>query len=174
MGSEYFIYPLQCPKCSSPFLVEQELDVDRETLKDFWDSPQKIYPSTLFHINPIIPEELQRALLECIQCYKANAHTATAIMCRRTIEAFCKIKGIEEKNLDKSIRRLKDEGFINDQLYEWANELRLIGNQTAHNIHTEFSIIDSKDILDFTIAILDFTYSFKDKFDKFKARNKSK
>ncbi len=87
-----------------------------------------------------------------------------------------KLQNLKVKTLTlaKSIRRLKDEGVINEQLFEWANQLRLVGNEAAHNINSEFSGIDAKDILDFTIAILDFTYSFKDKFDKFKERvNKS-
>ncbi len=158
----------KCPQCLSPILAEQDLDFRQD--KTEWGKVKKIYPNDLFHINPVIPEQLQKALLECIRCYKADANTATAIMCRRTLEGFCLIKGVEEKNLDRSIKKLKDEGFINDQLYEWANQLRLVGNEAAHNIDTNFSSIDAKDILDFTIAILDFTYSFKDKFDKFKSR----
>ena len=72
---------------------------------------------------------------------------------------------IEIKNLALSIKKLKDEGVINEQLFDWADELRLAGNKAAHNIDNNFDSLDAKDILDFTIAILDFTYSFKDKFD---------
>ncbi len=161
----------RCPSCSSPILLQQEYDYDGVDL--FWKFKAKLYPNPSFHINPVIPEQLQKALIESIQCYKSKANTATVIMCRRTIEGFCSLKGIQEVNLDKSIKRLRDEGYINEQLFEWANELRLSGNEAAHNIGSEFSLLDSKDILDFTIAILDFTYSFKDKFDKFKARRAS-
>jgi hypothetical protein len=160
----------KCPECSSPLLMQQDLDVDMHLNETDWGRLKKIYPNNLFHINPVIPEKLQNALKECIQCFKSDANTATAIMCRRTLEGFCSLKGVKEKNLEKSIKKLKDEGLINDQLYEWANQLRLAGNEAAHNIESNFSSIDAKDILDFTIAILDFTYSFKDKFDKFKAR----
>lgn len=159
----------RCSECSSPILIEQELLFVREETE--WGKTKKIYPSSQFHINPVIPEELQKSLTESIKCHKADAHTATAIMCRRTIEGFCQIKGVAENNLDKSIKKLKDDGLINEQLYEWANQLRLVGNEAAHNINSNFSAVDAKDILDFTIAILDFTYSFKDKFDKFKLRH---
>jgi hypothetical protein len=159
----------RCSQCSSPLLVKQEYEMTHEYDLE-WGKPEKIYPNNLFHINPIIPEQLQKALLECIQCFRGHAYTATTIMCRRTIEGFCLLKGIREKSLDKSIQKLKENGVINDQLFEWANQLRLAGNEAAHNIKSEFTDIDAKDVLDFTIAILDFTYSFKDKFDKFKAR----
>lgn len=161
----------KCPQCFSPFLIHQELDFKDDG--ECWDVPQKLFPNNVFHINPVIPDELRRILIEATICYKSKAYTATALMCRRTLEAFCIVKGVKEKNLDKSIKKLQEQGIINEQLFDWANELRLVGNQAAHNVSNKFSAIDSKDILDFTIAILDFTYSFKDKFDKFKKRNRN-
>jgi hypothetical protein len=161
----------KCSQCLSPILVEQRLTYAFDQSE--WSLPKKIYPGSQFHINPVIPEELQQSLAESIKCHMAEAHTATAIMCRRTIEGFCQIKGSNERTLDKSIKKLKEDGIINEQLYEWANQLRLVGNEAAHNISATFSAVDAKDILDFTIAILDFTYSFKDKFDKFKDRHKN-
>lgn len=169
-----FQYTLcKCPQCSSPILASQELDYIAGEVD--WGLPKKIYPNNQFHINPIIPEKLGKALIESIQCYKSNSYTATVIMCRRAIEVFCSIKGVKERDHDKSIKKLRDEGLINEQLYEWANQLRLVGNLAAHDVDSEFSNLDAKDMLDFTIAIFDFTFSFKDKFDKFKRRvNKSK
>lgn len=160
----------KCPQCTYPILIQQGYDYNYSNEEIDWGIPEKLYPSNLFHINPIIPDELKKGLTECIKCYKANAFTATAMMCRRTLEGFCLVKGIKERNLAIAIKKLKDQGIINEQLYEWANELRLAGNKAAHAINNEFEAIDAKDILDFTIAILDFTYSFKDKFDKFKTR----
>jgi len=161
----------KCPKCFSAILTEQVREY--ESANFYWGNPKKIYPNNVFHINPIIPLQLRNSLNEAINCHKSKANTATVIMCRRTLEGFCSLKGIQENNLDKSIKKLKEDSVINEQLFEWANHLRLVGNKAAHNIESEFSNLDSKDILDFTIAILDFTYSFKDKFDKFKARQNS-
>lgn len=159
----------KCPRCYTPLLIQQ-IRVYEYGIID-WSNPQLLYPTSEFHINPIIPEKLRESLTECIKCYRGKAYTATTIMCRRTVEGFCLLKGVNEKTLAKSIEKLKIDGIINEQLFEWANELRLIGNEAAHNIEIEFTTIDSRDILDFTIAILDFTYSFKDKFDKFQKRH---
>jgi hypothetical protein len=158
----------KCPKCDSPILFVQEREVDINSI--YWGSIKILYPQTDFHINPVIPDKLRETLVESVQCYKAKSYTATTIMCRRAIEGFCTIKGIKEKNLSLSIKKLKADGIINEQLFEWANELRLLGNEAAHNIEVVFSATDARDTLDFTIAILDFTYSFKDKFEKFKNR----
>lgn len=163
----------KCVQCGSPILLRQHLIWTGREETD-WGKTSKIFPQNQFHVNPEIPEALQTALLESIKCYKTEAFTATAIMCRRTIEGFCVLQNASEGNLDKSIKKLKDTGQINEQLFDWANQLRLVGNEAAHNINAVFSGLDAKDILDFTIAILDFTYSFKEKFEKFRHRHTSK
>jgi hypothetical protein len=158
----------KCIRCSGPLLVQQEMEVDYNTI--YWGNAKNLYPQTDFHINPIIPDKLREILVESIQCYRSKAYTATTIMCRRALEGFCILKDAKEKNLALSIKKLRTEGIINEQLFEWANELRLLGNEAAHNIEIVFSATDARDTLDFTIAIFDFTYSFKDKFEKFKNR----
>ena len=74
----------KCSQCAEPILVEQKYEFDHEE-EMYWGIPKRIYPGNLFHINPVIPEELKIGLTECIKCYKASAYTATAIMCRRTL-----------------------------------------------------------------------------------------
>ena len=161
---------LKCPKCNCPILTVQKYEYFANQFE--LGTPQQLYPTGDFHINPLIPEQLRKALQESVQCYRGGANTATVVMCRRVIEGFCLLKSIKEQNLAKSIEKLKKTGVINDQLFEWADELRLSGNEAAHNIETTFTSTDSRDILDFTIGILDFSYSFKQKFDDFKERRK--
>jgi hypothetical protein len=64
----------------------------------------------------------------------------------------------------------RDNDTITDQLFEWADALRLSGNEAAHDVQVTFSAEDARDLLDFTVAILDFTYSFRVKFEAFRAR----
>ena len=164
---------LKCPKCSFPILVEQSYEIESDNftgLRINLTEPRILYPSTEFHINPEIPSVLKLSLEECIRCLKSKSYTATVIMYRRVIEGFCEIQGIKSNNLSKAIIMLKDQKIINDQIFDWANELRLSGNDAAHNIDQIFKYLDAKDILDFTIAILDYTYSLKEKFEKFKER----
>ena len=65
---------------------------------------------------------------------------------------------------------MKAEGKIDERLYDWADMLRLVGNEAAHDIHVEVSKDDAGDILDFTNAIVDYIFSFNDKFLEFKNR----
>ena len=151
--------------------MAQNMEFDNFNYNSFsFSMPRQVYPLLNFHLNPEIPAELQEALLESIKCFRTNAYTATVIMCRRAIEGFCQLQGVSENNLQKAIQKLKENNIINDQIFEWANELRISGNEAAHKISSTFSNADAKDILDFTIAILDYSYSFQEKFKKFKQR----
>lgn len=169
--NKYSIF--KCPECAMPILTEQQTIFLNGYNEFGYTVPRVLYPIDNFHINPIIPEMLKNSLSESIKCFKSGAFSATVLTCRRTIEGFCHSKNINESNLQKSIEVLKNQKIINEQLYEWANHLRLIGNDAAHNVEVIFSEVDAKDSLDFTIAILDFTYSFKEKFENFKNRKGS-
>ena len=147
---------VKCPDCNEPILLKSGL---------------------VYEINQFvwaIPEKLRHALIECLKCYRISSFDATALMCRKVLEMFCVLKGVKIRgsNLKTAIHKLRENDIINEQLFAWAESLRDIGNKAAHDIDTNFTSQDAKDILDFTIAILDFTYSFKEKFEKFQLRNK--
>jgi hypothetical protein len=129
-----------------------------------------LYPTSSYSINQNIPESLRKALLEAINTYEAEVHTAAAIMCRRTLDGFCAENGATKRSLAANLEELRDKGVITDQLFEWATALRLSGNEAAHDVTVTFSAEDARDLLDFTVAILDFTYSFRVKFEAFRAR----
>lgn len=174
LDSEKYLFA-KCPNCSGPILMKSEMTFSQGLNEIEWNTPVRLYPSSNFHINPIIPDDLKKALSESVKCYESSLYTSTVIMCRRTLEGYCQIMGVSKKlPLVKALEKLKQNGRINPQLYEWATLLRDSGNEAAHNIKSDFSVEDAKDILDFTIAILDFSYSFKDKFDKFIARKNGK
>src|SRR4051812_18644501 len=71
---------LKCPKCEKPTLLQQLREIDYSGV--YWANLSILYPQVDFHINPVIPHELRKSLIESIQCYKAKSNTATAIMCR--------------------------------------------------------------------------------------------
>lgn len=160
---------MRCPKCYGPILTKCTLVYEFNAFD--WGVPVKIYPEMKFHVNPSIPRELRDALIESIRCYEASLYTPTVIMCRRTLEGFCQVMGIpKNQNLQNALKTLKEKEIINAQLFEWATLLRDTGNQAAHNMESTFTQSDAKDLLDFTIAILDFCYSFKDKYSNFLKR----
>ncbi|WP_425519493.1 DUF4145 domain-containing protein [Xanthomonas arboricola] len=160
---------LSCTQCSSPILIRQT-NIGNVAEGDRWDTPYLVFPSIDLRINPNAPRNIQAAFEEACACYRAQAYTASAIMCRKTLEGICAEHGVAERNLAGSLRTMRDQGQIDDRLYEWSDSLRVAGNDAAHGVGLNIAQPDAKDILEFTNAILDYLFSYRDRFDKFKAR----
>lgn len=155
---------LKCPKCHQPFLTDED---------DFFGI-SCLFPQPDSRINPNLPEPLKAAYGEATACFKSKAYTATAIMCRKTLEGICVEHGASGRNLVSSLKELKDKGIIENRLYEWADALRISGNEAAHDVSITISAEDARDILEFTNALLEYVFTFRDKFEEFKNRRGSK
>jgi Domain of unknown function (DUF4145) len=137
---------------------------------DIWDTPFLLFPSSDLRVNPNAPRQIQVAFEEACGCYRTRAFTASAIMCRKTLEGICAANGITERSLTGSLKRMRDQGLIDERLFEWSDALRIVGNEAAHDVSVCISQADAKDILEFTNAILDYMFSYRDRFDQFKKR----
>lgn len=155
---------LKCPRCAQPFIVLQIDDGPG------WDEPSRIYPPIEMGISFAIPSSLRLAYDEARACFRAKAYTATAIMCRKTLEGIAEENNITARNLAAALKEMKEKGIIENRLYEWADALRIFGNEAAHGVDSRISPQDAKDILEFTHALLEYVFTFQEKFDEFKKR----
>ena len=155
---------LKCPKCEGPFVMLYVFD------EDPFGPPEKIYPSPIMGLSPAVPGSIQLAYNEARACLRAKAYTATAIMCRKTLEGIANEHKVTSHNLVGALKEMRDKGIIENRLYEWADALRMSGNEAAHDVNITVSQQDAKDILEFTNALLEYVFTFRDKFEKWKAR----
>ena len=160
---------LQCNKCLTPLLVEQS-NIGNLADGDIWDNPTRLFPPSKYRPNPNAPENIQLAFLEAYTCYRNRAYTAAAILCRKTLEGICKAHGVNERSLMASLKKMKDDGLIDERLHEWSDALRHAGNEAVHDVNVTVSQADAQDILEFTNAILDYLFSYRERFESFKAR----
>jgi hypothetical protein len=91
-------------------------------------------------------------------------------MCRKCLEAVCTFLGVKGGSLAARLRTLRDSGRIEAKLYEWADELRLVGNDAAHDLDTQISKQDAVDGIDFVEAILLYVFALDQRFRDFRAR----
>lgn len=91
-------------------------------------------------------------------------------MCRKTLEGVCEDHGVNKGNLQKRLEALRGQGVIEGRLYSWADELRLVGNDAAHDVNVEVDASDARDTVDFTRAVLEYVYTFRDRFENFRKR----
>lgn len=155
---------LRCPSCSGPFVIV------REDLGGGDHGPVTVLLPIPSRFSRALPNEIQNAIAEADACYRAKAFTAAAIMCRKTLEGLCEAHGTTGKTLVANLRELKDNGIIEHRLYEWADALRISGNEAAHDVKITVSAEDARDLLEFTNAILEYVFTFRDKFEAFKQR----
>ena len=160
---------LSCSKCGSPILVRQT-NVGNMAEGDKWDTPQLVFPTSDLRVNPKAPHDIREAFDEACNCYRASAFTASAIMCRKTLEGICAAHGVSERTLATSLKKMHERSLIDDRLFEWSDLMRVAGNEAAHGVGLSIDQADAKDILEFTNAIMDYLFSFRDRFEEFKKR----
>lgn len=160
---------LACSACQEPILVGQT-NIGSMAEGDKWDTPFLVFPQGDIRVNPSAPIEIRAAFQEACTCYRAQAFTASAIMCRKTLEGICATHGVEERNLSASLKKMKEQALIDDRLFEWSDVLRVVGNEAAHGVNVAISQSDAKDAIEFTNAILDYFFSYRDRFEQFKSR----
>lgn len=155
---------LKCPNCECPSLAIQE------DYGNGWDTPYRLYPAQENQLNVSIPEPIRNAYAEARSCFKTKAYTAAAIMCRKTLEAICAEHGAIGRTLVSALKEMKEKGVIESRLYEWADALRISGNEAAHDVTITVLAEDARDVLEFTNALLEYVFTFRDKFEAFKQR----
>lgn len=170
-GPPYLLELVRCGKCARPYLTVEE------DYGDGWDGePGVLWPEQQRPLSLHVPEDLRRTHSEGRRCFSAKAYTATAVMVRRTLEAVCIDQGMvgeasgRPKPLFKMLEEMRDQGKIDGRLFEWAHELRSLGNQGAHYSSTSVTREDAADALALAEALLDYLYVLHAQFNTFKRR----
>lgn len=83
---------------------------------------------------------------------------------------MCVFLGAQNGVLAERLRSLRDSGRIESRLYEWADELRLVGNGAAHDVDIRILKQDAVDSLYFVEAILLYVFALDQRFRDFQAR----
>lgn len=152
-----------CPKCDKAMLF-----VD-EDYGQGWDGPYRLFPAQPTKLSDAIPASLRADLEEARQCFKAKCFTATSVMVRRMTQNLCVEQGATAGTLFNQLKELKDTGVIEQRLYEWADILRELGNEGAHG-GSAVSKADAQEALAMAEALVDYVYSFQQRYNDFKTR----
>ena len=166
-GEHYYV--CLCVRCSQPFLIRQSLfgvPAEFETVTD----ENILYPSDKKPPLDGVPTTIKSAYDQAARSFSASLFEPCVLMCRKCLEATCKNFGAEGRDLNSKLQSLSDGGQIDSRLLSWAHEIRLIGNEAAHDPDTKVTKRDARDVLDFTDAILIYVFSLTSRFEAFRAR----
>jgi Domain of unknown function (DUF4145) len=137
--------------------------------------PPGVFSSSRSHgVLNNAPEPLRREFEEAQACFTAKAYEATVVMVRRVLEGTCKENDVQERTLAKSLDKLKAGGLIDATLAQWADALRILGNEGAHYTGNQVPRDDAEDALAFAEALLDNIYVLRKRFEKFADRRARK
>lgn len=162
---------LSCPICQGSILVFQEwYEFSHNEMR--LDTAKTIFPIDKFRLSNDLPHAIRWILEEAKLCNSVKAFNATVIMCRKSIEALCEELNIKGNTLAIRLDLLLKKQLISNEIFDWSKALRLSGNKAAHDIDSCISQQDARDLLDFTIAIVDYVFVFSKRYQSFLERQK--
>lgn len=157
---------LGCLACRQPQLWKEPVRSDDS------DESQQLWPQVVA-LAQGIPRPIARELIEAHACFDAKLYIAAAVMVRRTLEGMCIEQGTKKKALFQALQELRDGGKIEGRLFDWAQALRVLGNQGAHFSEESVSREDAADALSLAEALLNYVYVFTAKYEEFQNRRQS-
>jgi len=166
-GEHYYV--CLCGRCSQSFLIRQSLfgiPAEFETVTE----ETILYPSEKKLPLDGVPATIKSAYDQAGCSFSASLFEPCVLMCRKCLEATCRNFGAKGRDLNSKLQSLSDAGQIDSRLLNWAHEIRLIGNETAHDPDIKVTKRDARDVLDFTEAILIYVFSLTSRFEAFRAR----
>jgi hypothetical protein len=95
-------------------------------------------------------------------------------MCRKVAEGVCVTHGMKKGNLAASLEALAEGGVLEPRMLEWADHLRLYGNDAAHDVEVQIARTEAEDLLDFTRALVEYVFTYRHRFEEFKQRRQSR
>ena len=154
---EHIVYFLKCSLCGFPMVASTPADEPD-------DPPYRMFPAQEGRLSSAVPSTIRSSHEEAWRCFKAKAYTAAAIMCGKSLESMCRAHKVKE------LEQLRESGVIEDRLLEWGEAVQATRDQAAHDLSTAISRQDSEDLIQFTEAILEYVFTFADRFGRFRDR----
>jgi DNA-directed RNA polymerase subunit RPC12/RpoP len=125
------------------------------------ESPAEIlhqYPIPTPTLHRAVNEDVKCSTIEAESCFSVRAFNACGVMTRRAMHSLCADKGAQGKDLYEQLKYLKDNNLITPDLWEWAEELRIVGRSGAHPEWEEVSKEDAEYALRFLREIIRYIY----------------
>ncbi|MEU6409398.1 DUF4145 domain-containing protein [Microbispora sp. NPDC046933] len=162
----------ECKMCYSILVVKHQMHMgeDYSEKRSARTAAQVIWPQVERTLSAAIPEAIRREHHEARSCFKVGSYTAVLVMVRRTLEGVCRDHDVTVSPLYKALEEMKRLGLIEGRLLDWAQELRVLGNEAAHFTGRPVARQDAQDSLELAEALMDYLYVFTARFNEFKKR----
>jgi hypothetical protein len=163
-----------CVNCQKHSYLLVRLDTDPLDLSAFPASPKPgvstitkrltdpavvyRYPVSTPVTHAAVPSDVQSAGEEAEKCLAVGAYNACGVMCRRAMHSLCKDKGGMGGDLYGQLKILLDNQTIAVDIWQWAEELRVLGRNGAHPEWENISADDAQYGVNFLQEIIRYVY----------------
>ena len=154
-----------CARCDAPGLLEVAKSSDNRV------SYRQLYPLLPYEITLRLPSLVDRSYREAVKCAFNGTWMAAMVMVRRTLEAMGKEFDPASKSAFQGLKKMKDQGMISEELYQWGDQLRKRGNLFAHATEQEITEQDGEEAMSSSGAIIETLYDLRPKFKAMQERH---
>ena len=161
-----------CPRCLGPFLIKRRMTFVDGNLFGV-EEEGVLFPAEAGLQIEGVPEPIARAYQQAARSFRVSLFEPSAIMCRKCLEGICEKFEAQGRNLKDKIAFLEEAGVIDTKLFRWADELRIVGSDAAHDVEVTIVKDDARDALGFVEAILMYVFTLNARFDEFRRRRRA-
>ncbi|HCH6701155.1 TPA: DUF4145 domain-containing protein [Enterobacter chengduensis] len=124
---------------------------------------QCTYPvAASFQAPDATPDRVGKFFVEAKENYSRGNYETCGALCRKVIDLATKQMAIAEDisawKLQKRMEQLKAKGAITQEMFDWADIVRLDGNEQTHS-EDEFDSHSAKAVMDFTETFLLYAFT---------------
>ena len=132
------------------------------------------WPKKLERFPEYWPEPVGRFWLQARPSLKEENWDAAAVMARSALQAALREQKAEGKTLKQEIDYLASRGILPPIIKNWSDNIRLLGNSSAHPSSEEPPIepANAKDIVRFLDFLFEYLYDLPHQISKYRERNK--
>lgn len=152
---------MSCPRCANVTLVEMSMQNDVNTGNvSIADNAEVTVTRVVPNGEDVgvavghLPDDVKGFYQDALRVLQAGVPDAAAVQLRKTLEAAAAHKGVKEKNLFESIKKLVDEGYVTLDFKDVMTHIRKIGNSGAHYTDVRLTAPEVERSLRFTTQVL--------------------
>ena len=158
---------LKCRNCSQGTVVVERLVFDAplvlqgvslDALRPSHFQPIHWWPSIGASVHVAVPQVIRAAFEEATVSLGAGCYRAAAIMARHALEAIALDHGEAKGSLAARVKAMADSHKLQPNLAEWATEVRLVGNEGAHEPLAPVLQQDARDLVSFMQELVRYLY----------------
>ncbi|HEY0010859.1 MAG TPA: DUF4145 domain-containing protein [Candidatus Paceibacterota bacterium] len=120
------------------------------------------------------PKEVQRFWKQAHESVNSEIWDGGAVMIRSALQIALRKNGAVGKDLRAEIKDLGDKGILPPVIQDWANELRFLGNDSAHP-EADLDDLDPasvKEALEFLDYLLRYLYDLPHQIEEYRSKKK--